>query len=105
LDQRLISLFEENGSFAAVACWMRTCKAMQFVNWDKIRDPRGYMHNNFSIWRVQAWPTNMFIYDIASIQLATTLRGHTKQFRVANTYLHLTYARKATHFVRLGQTS
>jgi len=67
LDQRLVSLFDENGGFAAVACWMRTCKAIKYVNWTNIRNPRGYMHNNFSIWRVQAWQSNMFIYDSASI--------------------------------------
>jgi len=66
-DQRLISLFEENGGFAAVACWMKTCKAISEINWEMIRNPRGYMHNNFSKWRVQAEQPNMFIYGIASI--------------------------------------
>jgi len=63
-DQRLISLFDENGHFPAVVCWMRSCRAMRCVNWEKIRNPKGYMHNNFSIWRMQVWPTKYYANNI-----------------------------------------
>ena len=54
LDQQLVSLFDENGDFEAVACWMRSWRAMRDVNWDDINYPNKYMYNNFSIWRAQA---------------------------------------------------
>ena len=59
LDQRLVSLFEDNGSFPAAFCVKQDCRDMVNIEWGGvIRKPCAFMHGRFNIWRVKAWQSN-----------------------------------------------
>lgn len=58
LDQRLVSLFEDNGSLQAAYCFKNDCRDMVNIDWRDIRNPRAFMHCAFNLWRVKAWPSN-----------------------------------------------
>ena len=58
LDQRLVSLFEDNGSFLAAYCFKQDCRDMVDSDWGEIRNPKAFMHCAFNIWKVKAWPSN-----------------------------------------------
>ena len=58
LDQRLVSLFEDNGSFLAAYCFKQDCRDMVNIDWGVSRKPCAFMHCSSNIWRVKAWQAN-----------------------------------------------